>query len=96
LNISVYTCINNNDWSDIMQTRVAKWGNSQGIRLTKALLDALDLKTNDRVSVSVVDKTLVVTPDPEHDINWYLEGYDICNRPNDYDWGESAGREIWD
>jgi antitoxin MazE len=79
-----------------MQTRVAKWGNSQGIRLTKALLDALSLKTNDRVSVSVVNNSLVVTPEPEHDINWYLSDYDTENRPNDYDWGKSAGREIWD
>ncbi|MDR0992598.1 MAG: AbrB/MazE/SpoVT family DNA-binding domain-containing protein [Ruminococcus sp.] len=79
-----------------MQTRVAKWGNSQGIRLTKALLDALNLKTNDRVSVSIVNNSLVVTPEPEHDINWYLEGYDAENRPNDCDWGEPMGREIWD
>jgi antitoxin MazE len=94
--ILVYTCINDMYWSDIMQTRVAKWGNSQGVRLSKALLDALGLKTNDRVNVTVVNNSLVVTPEPEHDINWLLADYDRENRPNDYDWGEQMGREIWD
>jgi hypothetical protein len=31
-----------------------------------------------------------------HDINPYLTDYDAENRPNDYDWGKSMGREIWD
>ena len=34
-----------------MYTTIQKWGNSQGLRIPKALLDAVGLRENDRVQV---------------------------------------------
>ena len=34
-----------------MYTTIQKWGNSQGLRIPKALLDAIGLRENDRVQV---------------------------------------------
>jgi antitoxin MazE len=44
-----------------MQATIQKWGNSQGIRIPKAFLDALGMKENDIVELSRVDNDIVVT-----------------------------------
>lgn len=37
----------------ITQTTIKKWGNSQGIRLSKELLLQMDLKENDTININV-------------------------------------------
>jgi antitoxin MazE len=44
-----------------MQATIQKWGNSQGIRIPKAFLDALGMRENDIVELSRVDNDIVVT-----------------------------------
>jgi antitoxin MazE len=44
-----------------MQATIQKWGNSQGIRIPRAFLDALGMKENDIVELSRVDNDIVVT-----------------------------------
>jgi antitoxin MazE len=44
-----------------MQATIQKWGNSQGIRIPKAFLDALGMMENDTVELSRVDNNIVVT-----------------------------------
>jgi antitoxin MazE len=44
-----------------MQATIQKWGNSQGIRIPKAFLDALGMKENDTVELSRMDDNIVVT-----------------------------------
>ena len=36
-----------------MQTNIVKWGNSQGIRLPKMLLDSVNLTDSDTVDITV-------------------------------------------
>ena len=82
-----------------MNTKVQKWGNSQGVRLSKELLSQADIKVGDAVDVAVRDGVLVVTPVHRvrggHDLN------ELVNRiPQDYkseelDWGKPVGREVW-
>ena len=45
-----------------MVTRIQKWGNSQGVRLSKEVLSEADIGVGDAVSVAVHDGALVVTP----------------------------------
>ena len=45
-----------------MITRVQKWGNSQGLRLSKELLSDVRINVGDAVDVTVHDGTIVITP----------------------------------
>ena len=43
-----------------MYATVQKWGNSQGLRIPKALLEALGIRENDRVELTQVGDTISV------------------------------------
>jgi antitoxin MazE len=45
-----------------MQTRVQKWGNSQGIRVSKDLLADADIEVGDVVEIVAREGSLVVVP----------------------------------
>lgn len=45
---------------EIQTATLQRWGNSQGVRLTKATLDQLGLKVGDTLSITVVDDTIVL------------------------------------
>ncbi|MCI8300115.1 MAG: Growth regulator [Lachnospiraceae bacterium] len=42
------------------QTIIRKWGNSQGIRLSKELLSKMDLKENDTIGINVCDGKMTI------------------------------------
>jgi antitoxin MazE len=79
-----------------MLAQIARWGNSQGIRIPKKLLENAGLELNDQVEIITKGDSLIIKPAAKKTIDWYLEGYE---RPDDdrYDWGESdepRGREV--
>lgn len=82
-----------------MITKVQKWGNSQGLRLSKELLSDVEIGVGDAVDVAVHDGTLVVTPLRRvrggHDLSALVaripEGYE----PEEEGWGAPLGREVW-
>lgn len=43
-----------------IQTNIRRWGNSQGIRLTKEILAQMDLQENDTVGINVYDGKMTV------------------------------------
>ena len=43
-----------------MQTAIAKWGNSQGIRLPKALLESANLSHDDIVHVTAEKNSIII------------------------------------
>jgi antitoxin MazE len=82
-----------------MITRVQKWGNSQGLRVSKELLADAQIGVGDAVDVAVRDGALVVTPvrrvrgalDLAQLVAAIPKGY----KPGELDWGQPAGREVW-
>ena len=88
-----------------MLTKVQKWGNSQGLRLTKALLNEAGIHVGDDVNVSVQKGQIIVEPvssvlgvssvrgryDLETLLSQMLEEY----QPEELDWGPPAGKEVW-
>jgi antitoxin MazE len=79
-----------------MIARIQKWGNSQGLRLTKNLLADARVAVGDEVDVTVMDGVIIVTPARK---NHSLEHL-VAEIPEDYqtgevDWGEPVGREVW-
>ena len=78
-----------------MLSVVSKWGNSQGVRISKKLLQSTGIELNDKVEIKAKDGVLIIMPTAKKPLEWYLEGYD--NEPDRYDWGasdEPKGREL--
>jgi antitoxin MazE len=82
-----------------MITKVQKWGNSQGLRLSKALLAEVAMAVGDDVDVSVHDGTLVITPAHRvrggHDLRELVRRMPRDSAPAELDWGRPLGREAW-
>ena len=78
-----------------MLSQISKWGNSQGVRISKKLLLSAGIGLNDEVDIIVRENTLVIRPTSKKTLDWYLDGYD--GEPDRYDWGSSdepKGREL--
>jgi len=82
-----------------MVTKVQKWGNSQGVRLSKELLANADIEVGDAVEVTVREGALIVTPLRRvrggHDLRELVRRISKGYEPEDLDWGPPVGREVW-
>jgi len=82
-----------------MITKVQKWGNSQGVRLSKELLAKVEIRVGDAVEVSVRDGALVVTPLRRvrggQDLRDLVRSIPKHYQPGELDWGRPVGREVW-
>ena len=82
-----------------MLSRIQKWGNSQGLRFTKALLQEAQINVGDEVRVSVQKGRIIVEPATKVRGKYDLKEL-ISKIPQDYqaeelDWGEPVGKEEW-
>jgi len=74
-----------------MITQVAKWGNSQGIRMEKRVLQSLGLCVGDMVEITKIGNDIILKP--THGIDWYMQDYE---RPKEgWENVEPKGREVW-
>jgi len=82
-----------------MMTSIQKWGNSQGVRIPKHLLDAAELTANDKITIRAENHTLIIekaSPVSAHKtIKELFANYDGEYTPQEIDWGERTGNEIW-
>jgi antitoxin MazE len=82
-----------------MLAKIQKWGNSQGLRLSKNLLAEAQLEVGDEVDISVKDGIMIVAPAKKIRGRHSLKEL-IARIPEDYqagetDWGEPVGKEVW-
>ena len=82
-----------------MLAKIQKWGNSQGLRLTKHLLADAQLRVGDEVDISVKDGVMIVTPAKKIRGKHRLEDL-VARIPENYqtgevDWGDPVGKEVW-
>ncbi len=82
-----------------MVTKVQKWGNSQGLRLSKQVLSDVEIGVGDAVDVAVRDGVIVVTPVRRvrggHDLKELVRRIPKDHEPEELDWGPPVGREVW-
>lgn len=82
-----------------MITKIQKWGNSQGLRLTKTVLSDADIDIGDFVDVAVLKGALVVTPVRRvrggNDLRALVRRIPKGDTPVEFDWGAPVGREVW-
>ena len=82
-----------------MITKIQKWGNSQGLRLSKDLLSDADIDVGDEVDVAVRKGTLIVRPVRRvrggHDLGKLVSRISKKYKPRELDWDPPVGREVW-
>lgn len=82
-----------------MITRIKKWGNSQGLRLSRELLTELQVAVGDAVDIAVRDGALVITPARRvrggHDLRDLVRRIPKDDTPAELGWGRPVGREVW-
>lgn len=77
------------------QCAVRQWGNSQGIRIPKNILEKLDIGISDVLQIGVEGDTIVLRKAFHHKtfeerVAEYGGEISVCN----FDWGEPEGREM--
>ena len=88
-----------------MHATIQKWGNSHGLRIPKALLDAVGLREHDRVELVQSEDSIQirrVSSVPHHTLEerltaFYGKPVEEIERMSaqEYDWGFAEGQEIW-
>ena len=83
---------------------IQKWGNSQGLRIPKALLDAIGLRENDRVELTQSEDGICIKKATtghctleERLVAFYGKTVDEISRLDvqELDWGSAVGDEAW-
>ena len=82
-----------------MVTKVQSWGNSQGLRLSRQILEEAHISVGDEVDLAVHDGVIVVAPARRVRGRCSLKEL-VARIPRDYkpqevDWGEPVGKEVW-
>ena len=82
-----------------MLGKIQKWGNSQGFRFTKALLQEAQINVGDEVTVSVQNGRIIVEPANKVQGRYDLKEL-VSKMPQEYqaeelDWGAPVGKEVW-
>jgi len=82
-----------------MVTRVQKWGNSQGLRFPKTLLIDAQIEIGDEVEISVENGRIIVEPirkvRGKYTIEELVAQLPDVHEPEEIDWGEPTGNEVW-
>ena len=86
-----------------MQTTIVKWGNSQGIRLHRSLLEMVNLTDNDKVEViAEFDKIIIKKAKPKREHvplrrrlkGWKGAPYQLADEDRTFLDMEAVGEEI--
>jgi antitoxin MazE len=82
-----------------MVTKIQKWGNSQGLRLAKEVLQNARMALGDEVDVTARDGLIVIAPvrrvRGRHSLARLIAQIPKNHRAGEVDWGGPVGREVW-
>jgi antitoxin MazE len=82
-----------------MTTKVQKWGNSQGLRLPRHILEDANLSVGDNVDITAKDGVIIISPVKrirgKYDIKELLSRIPKDHKPQEIDWGKPVGKEVW-
>lgn len=82
-----------------MVTKIQKWGNSQGLRFPKEILNQANIAVGDEVDVKIRQGVIIIKPVTKIRGKYSLKHL-IAKIPENYkskeeDWGGSVGKEEW-
>lgn len=76
---------------------ISKWGNSQGVRFPKELLDKIHLVIGMHVKAEYVDGKIIIEPvtvPKKYTIKQLVDKIPATHQQTEYDWGVE-GEEVW-
>jgi antitoxin MazE len=77
-------------------TQIAKWGNSLGLRLPKAVAREARIDEGDIVDVSVENGAVVIRASrPTYSLEQLVARITARNRHDESDWSTPVGHEVW-
>ena len=82
-----------------MLSKIQKWGNSQGIRIPKGILEDSKIEIGEDVDISLVNGTIVIKKSTTIRGRYRIEDL-VAKMPkgqesSEVDWGDPEGREQW-
>lgn len=80
-----------------MVAQIKAWGNGQGIRLSKELLESLGMHINEYLDLQIADGKIVLSKTFRHKTleERTLEAGGKLGPYEEYSWGQPQGREEW-
>lgn len=80
-----------------MQVSLQKWGDSQGIRIPKSIVNEMNLDKNQKFVLTIEDEKIILTKQQENIslIRELFENYETENNQREFDWGKPRGNEVW-
>jgi antitoxin MazE len=82
-----------------MLAKIQRWGNSQGLRISKNLLLDAQLDVGDEVDITVKKGIMIVAPAKRirgrHNLKDLVALIPESYQPGEVDWGEPIGKEAW-
>ena len=77
------------------QTIIKPWGNSQGVRLSKSILEKAHMKHDDILQIDANENVIILRKVPRHKtFEERLAEYDNKIDIYSFDWGEPLGKEL--
>lgn len=78
------------------ETTIRRWGNSQGIRIPRHILDAASFKENESVIIEASDGTIIIRKtEPRRTIKALFDGFEGEYNEKEADFGAPVGEEVW-
>ena len=81
-----------------MTAKISKWGNSQGLRMSKDIMNSLHLQVGDNVNITMLDGKVIIEPMKKDILNYDLNEL-ISKIPTNYKATEEfdtiVGKEEW-
>ncbi|MFZ1730273.1 MAG: AbrB/MazE/SpoVT family DNA-binding domain-containing protein [Bacteroidota bacterium] len=82
-----------------MQTTIQKWGNSQGLRIPKTLLEEVDIGVGESVEIDVLEGKIIISPTRKKrgavSLQDLVSKIPKGKRSKEKDWGPPVGKEVW-
>ncbi len=79
-----------------MYTTIQKWGNSQAVRLPKAILEMANIGEKDRVELKVEKGNIVIVPLKKHKpLKERIAEYEGEYNCGEWETGKPTGSEVW-
>ena len=81
-----------------MTAKISKWGNSQGLRMPKDIMESLHLHVGDHLNITIIDGKVILEPIKKDILNYDLNEL-ISKIPTNYKANEEfdtiVGKEEW-
>ena len=82
-----------------MVTRIQKWGNSQGLRVSREVMEKAHVVVGDAVDVTVQKGAIFIQPlrqlRGKYDLRQLIARLPKRYKPSAETWGRPVGKEVW-